>query len=202
MTYARSLLFAALFYLWSLALVNLCLPVLLAPRSWLTAAFRFWARGVVVLLRVCCDIRVEVRGREHVPTGRALVAAKHQCMFDVFAQFVTLPDACFVMRKELAWIPYFGWYAWKGRMIVIDREGGTSALRQMVRDGKDRLAEERQILIFPPATISRAWRGSTATSACRRTSWPPTPASTGRRTGSCGGRERSCSSSCRRCRPA
>ncbi|HVN00968.1 MAG TPA: lysophospholipid acyltransferase family protein [Caulobacteraceae bacterium] len=149
MTYARSLLFAALFYLWSLALVNLCLPVLLAPRSWLTAAFRFWARGVVVLLRVCCDIRVEVRGREHVPTGRALVAAKHQCMFDVFAQFVTLPDACFVMRKELAWIPYFGWYAWKGRMIVIDREGGTSALRQMVRDGKDRLAEERQILIFP-----------------------------------------------------
>lgn len=149
MIFVRSLLFALAFYAWSLAMVNICLPVLIGPRRWLTAAFRLWARGVVVLLRVCCDIRVEVRGREHVPTGRALVAAKHQCMFDVFAQFVTLPDACFVMRKELMWIPWFGWYAWKARMVVVDRHGGSSALRKLVRDGQDRLAEERQLLIFP-----------------------------------------------------
>jgi 1-acyl-sn-glycerol-3-phosphate acyltransferase len=147
MILARSLLFSTLFYLWSLLLVNLCLPALLGPRRWVVSAFKFWGRGVIVLLRVCCDIRVEVRGT--VPTGRALVAAKHQCMFDVFAQFVILPDSCFVMRKELMAIPWFGWYAWKQRMIVVDRSGGSKALRQMVRDGQDRLAEERQLLIFP-----------------------------------------------------
>jgi 1-acyl-sn-glycerol-3-phosphate acyltransferase len=113
------------------------------------AAFRFWARGIIVMLAVCCGVRVELRGREHVPVGRALIAAKHQCMYDVFAQFVWLPDNCFVMRKELMLIPFFGWYAAKMRMIVIDRDGGARALKAMVRDGQDRLAEERQLVIFP-----------------------------------------------------
>jgi 1-acyl-sn-glycerol-3-phosphate acyltransferase len=149
MILARSILFAVLFYLWSLLLCVLFLPALLLPRGIVAWAFKLWASGVIVLLRVCCAIKVEVRGREHVPTGRALVAAKHQCMFDVFAQFVALPDSCFVMRKELMIIPFFGWYAWKQRMVVVDRDGGGVALRKMVRDGQDRLAEERQLLIFP-----------------------------------------------------
>lgn len=149
MILARSLLFAGLFYLWSLLLCVLFLPALLAPRGVVAWAFKLWGRGVIFLLAACCGVRVEVRGREHVPTGRALVAAKHQCMFDVFAQFVVLPDSCFVMRKELMLIPFFGWYAWKQRMVVIDRDGGSAALRKMVRDGQDRLAVERQLLIFP-----------------------------------------------------
>jgi 1-acyl-sn-glycerol-3-phosphate acyltransferase len=149
MILARSLLFAGLFYLWSLLLCVLFLPALLLPRGVVAWAFKLWGRGVIFLLAACCGVRVEVRGREHLPTGRALVAAKHQCMFDVFAQFVVLPDSCFVMRKELMLIPFFGWYAWKQRMVVIDRDGGSAALRQMVRDGQDRLAEQRQLLIFP-----------------------------------------------------
>jgi len=152
MLFARSLLFAVAFYLWSAVLAILCLPVLAGPRRWTVAAFRFWARGILGMLSVCCGIRVELRGREHVPTGRALIAAKHQCMYDVFAQFVWLPDNCFVMRKELMLIPFFGWYAAKMRMIVVDREGGAKALKTMVRDGQDRLAEERQLVIFPEGT--------------------------------------------------
>jgi 1-acyl-sn-glycerol-3-phosphate acyltransferase len=134
MILARSLLFAVLFYLWS---PLLC--VLFLPRGVVAWAFKLWGRGVIFLLAACCGVRVEVRGREHVPAGRALVAAKHQCMFDVFAQFVVLPDSCFVMRKELMLIPFFGWYAWKQRMVVIDRDGGSAALRKMVRE----------LLIFP-----------------------------------------------------
>ncbi len=153
MILVRSILFMAAFYLWSAALSILCLPTLLTPRGALTSAFAFWARGVIVLLRVCCDIRVEVRGREHIPTGRALIAAKHLCMFDVFAQFAWLPDSCFVMRKELMRIPFFGWYARKARMIVVDREGGARALKDLVRAGQDRLAEApRQLVIFPEGT--------------------------------------------------
>lgn len=149
MIFVRSLLFVALFYLWSAVLGILMLPLLLCPRGWTMHAFRFWSHGVFALLRVCCDIRVELRGREHVPTGRALVAAKHQCMFDVFAQFVWLRDPCIVMRKELMRIPFFGWYAAKSGMIVIDREGGSASLRKLVRDARARLAEPRELLIFP-----------------------------------------------------
>jgi 1-acyl-sn-glycerol-3-phosphate acyltransferase len=146
----RSLLFVFVFYLWTAVLAILTLlPAMLGPWQWTMAIFRFWSRGIIVQLRVICDIKVELRGREHMPKGRAIIAPKHQCMFDVFAQFAWLDDSCFVMRKELMLIPWFGWYAWKQRMIVVDRAGGSKALRQMVRDGQDRLAEERQLLIFP-----------------------------------------------------
>jgi len=149
MIFLRSLLFIVLFYLWTVALGLLALPMLLGPRRWLTGMFRFWTRGVIVLLRVACDIRVELRGREHLPTGRAIVAPKHQCMFDVFAQFAWLPDSCFVMRKELMRIPFFGLFAWKARMVVLDREGGSAALRDLLRDARERLVEPRELVIFP-----------------------------------------------------
>ena len=145
----RSILFIALFYLWSAVLGTLMLPLLACPRRWTLAAFRLWSRVVTALLAICCDIRVEVRGRERLPTGRALVAAKHQCMFDVFAQFAWLDDSCFVMRKELMRIPFFGWYAWKSGMIVLDREGGSSALRKLIRDARARLVDPRPVVIFP-----------------------------------------------------
>lgn len=155
MIWLRSLLFIALFYVWSVALTLLFLPALALPRGVTRFAFRFWSRGVTALLRACCGVRVELRGREHLPQGRALIAAKHQCMFDVFGQFAWLPDACFVMRKELMRIPIFSWYARKARMVVIDREGGARALRQLLKDGEDRLREARQLVIFPEARRGR-----------------------------------------------
>ncbi|MDX5393398.1 MAG: 1-acyl-sn-glycerol-3-phosphate acyltransferase [Caulobacteraceae bacterium] len=151
MTALRSLLFVALFYLWSATVAILISPILLAPRRWTLRALDFWARGVIALLPIC-GIRVEVRGREHIPTGPALVAPKHQCMFDVFAQFTWLPDACFVLKKELMWIPFFGWYAQKARMIVVDREAHAAALKKLVKDSRDRLTEDRQLVIFPEGT--------------------------------------------------
>lgn len=152
MTALRSGLFVALFYLWSALLAFPMLALLVCPRRWTLAAFGLWSRGIFWMLQVCCDIRVELRGREHLPVGRAIVAAKHQCMFDVFAQFVWLNDGCFVMRKELMRIPFFGWFAWKAGMIVLDREGGAAALRKLVRDARARLVDPRPLVIFPEGT--------------------------------------------------
>jgi 1-acyl-sn-glycerol-3-phosphate acyltransferase len=147
--FVRTSLFIFVFYLWSVVLVILCLPLTLGPRRWTVGAFRFWARGIIVQLRVICGTKVELRGREHMPTGRAIVAAKHQCMFDVFAQFVWLQDSCFVMRKELMRIPFFNLYAWKVGMVVVDREGGAKALRDMLAKSRERLRDTRQLVIFP-----------------------------------------------------
>jgi 1-acyl-sn-glycerol-3-phosphate acyltransferase len=145
----RSLLFTFLFYVWSVFWVLLILPLLLTPRIWIVRSWRPWSRGVMLLLRVVCDIRVEFRGQQYLPARRALIAPKHQCMFDVFAQFSVLPDSCFVTKKELMWIPLFGWYAQKARMISVDRAGQSAALRKMVADAKNRFADERQLVIFP-----------------------------------------------------
>jgi 1-acyl-sn-glycerol-3-phosphate acyltransferase len=148
----RSLIFVALFYLWSLAWVLFILPMLLGPKLWMVRSWVVWSRGIMLLLRVVCGIRVEMRGREHMPTGRALIAAKHQCMFDVFAQFAWLPHSCFIAKKELTWIPFLGWYANKADMIFVDRAGHATALRKMVADAKARLVAGRQLVIFPEGT--------------------------------------------------
>jgi 1-acyl-sn-glycerol-3-phosphate acyltransferase len=149
---ARSLLFVALFYAWSTVVALGMVPLLLVPRIWCVRALRVHGQGITVLLGLACNIRVEVRGREHMPKGTALLASKHQCMFDIFGQFEALPRACFVMKKELTRIPFFSWYAWKAGMVVVDREGQSAALKKLVRDASQRLQEGRQVVIFPEGT--------------------------------------------------
>jgi len=157
-TAVRSLLFVALFYLWSAGVSIVCTPLLLGPSDWVLRMFEVWSRGINFLLGLVCGIRVEVRGREHLPAGAALVAPKHHCMFDVFAQFAWLPRTCFVMKKELTWIPWFGWYASRVRTIVVDRDGHSAALKKLVREAKERFVEDRQVVIFPEGTRSEPGR--------------------------------------------
>jgi 1-acyl-sn-glycerol-3-phosphate acyltransferase len=145
----RSLLFIAVFYLWSTLAVILMLPTLLMPRAACAWTLRMWGTVDTILLRLICGIKVEVRGRQYLPTGAALIASKHQCMFDIFGAFAFLPDSCFISRDEFVRIPFFGLYLWKTGMIVIDREGQAKALKKMVTDAKARLKEDRQIVIFP-----------------------------------------------------
>ena len=147
----RSALFVALFYLWSTLVSLVCTPLLFCRPPAILSMFRGWSAGVVALLRIC-GIRVEIRGHQYIPTGAALVAPKHQCMLDVFAQFNVLPASCFVMKKELSWIPWFGWYALRVGNLVVDREGHSTALKKLVREAKVRFAQGRQVVIFPEGT--------------------------------------------------
>ena len=148
----RSLLFAVAFYAWSTMVGLVMIPFLLAPRRWMLMQMRAWSRGIILLLRVVCDVKVEFRGLEHVPHGAALIGAKHQCMFDTMGPVSVLDDFCYVMKKELTRIPFYASFAAKGRMIVVDRDGQAKALRQLLTDAKDRMAEGRQLVIFPEGT--------------------------------------------------
>ena len=149
MIFFRSLIFVALFYVWSILAVIVLFPVLIGPRSWTMKVMSLWAGGFTILLEAVCDVRVEVRGREYLPTGAALVAAKHQCMLDPLGALAIFPDACFVTKKELFAIPFFGWYAARAGMIPVDRAGHSKALRKLVADARRRMAKKRQLVIFP-----------------------------------------------------
>ncbi|MFA7262586.1 MAG: lysophospholipid acyltransferase family protein [Caulobacter sp.] len=152
MILVRSLTFTLAYYLYSTLVALAMIPLFLAPRRWVTHVLTWYGAGTTLLLRVICNIRVEIRGREHLPKGAALIAAKHQCMFDIFGGFAFLPDACFVTKKELMVIPFLGWYATKGGMIVVDRDGHASALRKLVADARDRFRDARQLVIFAEGT--------------------------------------------------
>lgn len=152
MIYLRSFAFQLFFWTWSVLTTIWMLPFLLGRRRWVMHALRVWSWVIIQGLRWIANVRVEVRGAEHRPTGPALIAAKHQSLFDVFSQFALLNDACFVMKKELLNVPLFGWYGLKGGMIVVDRGGHATALRKLVRDTLFRMQEVRQVVIFPEGT--------------------------------------------------
>lgn len=151
MIFVRSLAFTVVFYLWTLIAAIIFLPVLVMPRRVAQGSLKTWGRVATWLLRVVAGVRVEVRGRDNVPVGAALVASKHQCMFDIFGTLGILPDGAYVLRQELMRIPIFSWWAAKCRMIVIDREGGSKSLRKLLADSRQRLKDDpdRQIFIFP-----------------------------------------------------
>ncbi|MGI9168717.1 MAG: lysophospholipid acyltransferase family protein, partial [Caulobacteraceae bacterium] len=149
MTALRSLAFAAVFYPWSTAMAIALLPLLIGPRRWIMRVTGLWAAVVIVLLRWICGVRVEVRGREHLPAGPALIGAKHQCMFDTMAPLAVFADAAYVMKKELMAIPFYGWYARKAGMIVVARQAHAKALRKLVADARRCIADNRQVVIFP-----------------------------------------------------
>jgi 1-acyl-sn-glycerol-3-phosphate acyltransferase len=149
MILARSVAFAVVFYLWSILCGLAMLLLLLAPRRWMLRAMALWGVPVIFFLRIICGVRVEFRGLEHLPTGRGLVAAKHQCMFDTMGPLTVFPDACYVMKRELLRIPFYGWFSLKAGMLVLDRQGGAGALRKLIADAKASLAEPRQLVIFP-----------------------------------------------------
>ena len=145
----RSLAFAAVFYLWSIVCGLAMTLLLLAPRRWMLKAMALWGVVVIAMLRLICGVRVEFRGLQHLPTGRGLVAAKHQCMFDTMGPLTVFPDACYVMKRELLKIPFYGWFSLKTGMLVLDRQGGAGALRKLIAEAKARLTEPRQLVIFP-----------------------------------------------------
>lgn len=148
----RSLVFVAWLYL-SMAIFAVGLsPALVLPHRYPLGVVKAWAAFVLFGLRWIAGVKVEFRGLEHRPNGQALLACKHQGMLDIIIPFVALPDPCIITKKELMILPFFGWFAAKTKMISIDRSAGSKALRDMVKQARDRVAEGRQIWIFPEGT--------------------------------------------------
>ena len=152
MTTLRSLIFVIWLYLSMVIFAVGLSPALLMPHRVAVGVIKLWSKFVLFGLRWIAGVKVEVRGLEYRPVGPALIAAKHQGMLDVIAPFAFLDDACFIMKKELMVLPFFGWFAWKTKMIAVDRSAHSKALKDMVRQARARHAEGRQILIFPEGT--------------------------------------------------
>ena len=152
MTVLRSALYAAAFQVWTMVLAVLYLPLLALPRRAMLPFARLWLRGVMALLRLAVGISVEVRGRDNLPAGPVIVASKHQSALETFAFHLLLADPAYVLKRELTWIPFFGWYLGKTGVIAIDRAAGTKALKAMVKGGEQARAEGRPIVVFPEGT--------------------------------------------------
>lgn len=151
----RSVVFNVLFYLNLFVHLLAVLPTLLLPRRAIIEAAKWWARTNLWLLRNVCGITVEYRGLDKLPAGPLLVASKHQSLWETFALLPLFSDPAFILKRELMWIPFFGWYAWKAGMIPIDRGARSQALAAMTQYARWELDRGRQVVIFPEGTRRR-----------------------------------------------
>ena len=148
----RSTLFNIAFFAWTAAASISLLATFVLPRRVLVSGVRIWARGTAKMLEILIGVVTEIRGREHLPKGGAIIASKHQSAWETIMFSVILPDPALVMKKELTRIPLYGWCAAMAGHIVVDRAAGTAAMKHLLRTAKAVVGEGRDVVIFPEGT--------------------------------------------------
>lgn len=111
-----------------------------------------WAKMMLPILRVVCGIRHEVRGIENLPKQPCIVMCKHQSAWETLALQKIFPPQVWVLKRELLWIPFFGWTLALTSPIAIKRSDGKGAMRQLLKQGKERLAQGFCVVVFPEGT--------------------------------------------------
>jgi 1-acyl-sn-glycerol-3-phosphate acyltransferase len=152
MIYLRSLIFNVAFYALLIGLLLLGLPLLLGTRKSIVMLAHIWGNTSLWLLAKICNLSVEFRGLEKIPRGGFIIAPKHQSIWETFALLTKFNDFTFVLKRELTYIPIFGWYCLKAEQIAINRAKGSIALNEVTERAREILAQDRQIFIFPEGT--------------------------------------------------
>ena len=152
MSWARALAFNCALLVWTVVLGAIGLPFLLAPRAAAMAFGRFWARGVLILLRFIVGLDHRIVGLDRIPAGGCIIAMKHQSAWDALILPIVLGDTAIVVKRELLLLPFYGRLAARAGSIVIDRQAGAGALRGMVAAARPVVAEGRPVVIFPQGT--------------------------------------------------
>ncbi len=150
--FLRSLVFNILFYVVLAFWVLLGIPTYLMPRWAILSIAKNWGLSSIWLMRVICNTKVEYRGLEKIPQGPLIVAAKHQSIWETFALLQFFDQPLYILKRELRWIPLFGWYLVKADMIGVNRSAGGRSLLEMAKAARDEVQRGRQLIIFPEGT--------------------------------------------------
>ena len=154
MLHIRSLAFNIAFYLSLIVQMIVWTPFyFLSPRHRAWFVPKFWARTSLWLQEKIAGTRSEITGTENLPHGSFILAPKHQSFWDTMAFFPFLRDPLYILKRELQWIPFFGWYIMKMRMIPVDRGKRSAALKAVIARTKAEMARNpRQLIIYPEGT--------------------------------------------------
>ncbi len=154
MQFLRSLIFTSFFLLFTFcyAIFFVIASLFLPWRARFVLA-RLWANVLLGALRILCGLGFRVEGREHLPaTGACIALVKHSSAWETFAQAAILPPQVWVLKRELTWIPVIGWGVRFLHCIAINRSAGGAAVRRLIEQGRQRLADGQWIVVFPEGT--------------------------------------------------
>ncbi|MDC0127017.1 1-acyl-sn-glycerol-3-phosphate acyltransferase [Methylophilaceae bacterium] len=148
----RSLIFQL--GVWAFTIPFTILSILTFPLSAI-ARYKFislWAKTILLWLKISCNINFKVNGLENIPKKPFMVLSKHQSAWETLAFQKIFPPQVWVLKRELLWIPFFGWGLAMTSPIAINRKAGKKALGQMLKQGVDRISKGFCIIIFPEGT--------------------------------------------------
>jgi len=150
------LLRSCLFWLvFTISTVLLAFPVVLLSfisYKWCNLLVRTWATINIQALRLICGLNFRVNGADKLPDEPLIYYAKHQSTWETLFLKMFIPSSIFVAKKELAWVPFFGWALARLKFILIDRSKGRQAIRQIVTQYQDRKSRGHSLIIFPEST--------------------------------------------------
>lgn len=129
-----------------------CIVARLFPYKICFAIVSSWCTFNVFWCRITCGIRYEITGLENIPDQACVIMSNHQSTWETLAYPSIFPTLTWVIKKELLYVPLFGWGIASTQPIALDRKQGKKAFQQLIKDGKDKLALDRFILIFPEGT--------------------------------------------------
>lgn len=154
MIFIRSLAFNIAFYVCLIVEMIVFTPFyFLAPRRYAWFVPKFWASSSLWLQEKIAGTKSEITGQENLPPGSYILAPKHLSFWDAIAFLPYIPDAIYILKRELMWIPFFGWYVAKMRMVPVHRGNRSKALRQVIKATKEEMARNpRQLIIYPEGT--------------------------------------------------
>ena len=111
-----------------------------------------WTRLVAFLAKHMCGLTYSVEGQENFPQQTCVMFLKHSSAFETYMQIVLFPRSCWVLKRELLWVPVWGWTLFPLKAIAINRSKGRSAVKQVIEQGRQRLAEGINVSVFPEGT--------------------------------------------------
>lgn len=152
----RSIVYNVVFLVLILSMMILLSPVLLFGQRAEMAIVRLWSRLSMWLHTAVTGVRHEYRHFDRLPPGGCIVAAKHQSTWETIALIPFFRHPAFILKRELIWLPFFGWWAWRAGMIPVDRGKGSQALIDMVAKARAATDAGREIVIFPEGTRREA----------------------------------------------
>lgn len=153
MLVVRSLAFNIAFYANLIVQMILWSPIFfLTPRRKAWFVPKFWARSSLKLQEWIAGTESRIEGLENLPAGPFILAPKHQSFWDTISFYPYLRDPVYILKRELTWIPFFGWYVNKMKMIPIHRGKRSKALKQALEVARRRMADDRQLIIYPEGT--------------------------------------------------
>lgn len=149
----RSVAFNIAFYVTTFIQILIYTPFyFFMPRKKAWAIPCAWIRVTLWLQKYIAGTDYKIEGLENIPAGACIIAPKHQSTWETMALLLYLDDPTLVLKRELMWIPGFGWFMAKVGMIPIDRGSPIKAMKTVINGAREKIRDNRQILIFPEGT--------------------------------------------------